>query len=75
MNESNGHENDFAVKHGVNIDNIIDHIKKVVSYGKVEYSVIKTRDGKPGFERMYLYKEKYYMISAIGLNGYILNSH
>ena len=73
--KTKGHENDFVVKHGVNSDNIIDHIKKVVSYGKVEYSVIKTRNGKPGFERMYLYKEKYYMISAIGLNGYIVSAY
>ena len=70
-----GHEDDFVVKHKVSREKVVDHIRKVITHGKVEYSAITNRGGKPGYEKLYLYRGKYYMVGAIGLNGFVVSAY
>lgn len=68
------HSNDFMVKHGVKSSNLVNHIKNVLEKGSV-LSTEKKRltNGKIGLEKIYLYKNKYYVLGAIGTNGYIVS--
>ena len=70
-----GHEDDFVAKHKIGREKVVDHIRKVIAYGKVEYSTIKIKKGKPGYEKLYLYRGKYYMVGAIGLNGFVVSAY
>lgn len=69
----NRHADDFQSKHGISPENIAQHIKNVFHSGKVEYNRITRENG--GYERLYNYKGKYYMISGIGENGFIVSAY
>ena len=74
--KDNGNGNDFEKAHGVGEGNVIKHIRDVITYGEVEYSIIKEiGNGRMGYERLYKYKDKYYMMGAIGLNGFLVSTY
>ena len=69
------HEQDFKKIHGVSRDNIVPHIKIIISQGNIEYSKTVSRNGRSGFEKLYNYQGKYYLLSAIGSNGYLVSTY
>lgn len=71
----NRHENDFKTKHNVNKDKIEGHLKNVFSEGTVMYSRTTVKNGKKGFEKLYMYKGKHYLLSGVGTNGFIVSAY
>ena len=67
------HSEDFQSKHGISKSNIAQHIENVFRNGKVEYS--RVTKGNGGYERLYNYNGKYYMITGIGKNGFIVSAY
>lgn len=71
---SKGHIEDFKNKHKILKEDLVDHIKMVISKGIVEYSKIRLKNGKPGLEKLHRFNN-YYMIAAIGLNGFLVSAY
>ena len=67
------HADDFQTKHGVAKAKIASHLETVFRQGKVEYSRITPKTG--GYERLYSHNGKYYLLSGIGKNGYIVSAY
>ena len=81
-NESTGlqhivsrHVDDFRSKHGVSKSQISNHLNDVFTSGKVEYSRITQKNGRAGYERLYSYNGKYYLLTGVGTNGYIVSAY
>lgn len=64
---------DFQTKHGVAKAEIAGHLETVFRQGKVEYSRITPKTG--GYERLYSHNGKYYLLSGVGKNGYIVSAY
>lgn len=69
------HAKDFQEKHGISKSQISNHLNNVFTSGKVEYSRITQRNGRPGYERLYSYNGKYYLQTGVGTNGYIVSAY
>ena len=69
------HATDFQSKHGVSQSEIKNHLNKVFTSGKVEYSRTTQRNGRMGYERLYTYNGKHYLLSGVGTNGYIVSAY
>ena len=69
------HAKDFQNKHGVTQANLNSHLNKVFTSGNVEYNRTTQRNGRMGYERLYNYNGKYYLLSGIGTNGYIVSAY
>ena len=67
------HADDFSKKHGVDASNLTTHLQTVFRSGKVEYSRVVRDNG--GYERLYSYNGKYYLLSGVGNNGYITSAY
>ncbi len=67
------HADDFQAKHGVAKSEIASHLETVFRQGKVEYSRVTRNNG--GYERLYSYNGKYYLLSGVGQNGYIVSAY
>lgn len=67
------HANDFANKHSIAKSGIANHLETVFQRGKVEYSRVTRQNG--GYERLYSYNDRYYLLSGIGNNGYIISAY
>lgn len=62
------HEKDLEKKFGVKKENIPSFIKEVFNDGKELKSTLK--NGK--LEKLFLYKGKYFVVSGVGTNGFIV---
>jgi len=69
------HGKDFQSKHGVPQAELSNHLDKVFTLGNVEYDRATQRNGRIGYERLYSYNKKYYLLSGIGSNGYIVSAY
>ena len=67
------HADDFQTKHGVAKTEIANHLETVFHHGNVEYSRILSKTG--GYERLYSHNGKYYLLSGVGENGYIVSAY
>lgn len=67
------HADDFKSKHGVAKADIAKHLETVFRQGKIEYSRITPKTG--GYERLYSLNGKYYLLSGVGKNGYIVSAY
>ncbi len=67
----NKHEDDYKKAFGIGKEKIPAYIKKVVENGKVMSNNLKNG----GYERIYDYGGKYYFVSGIGTNGYIVSMY
>ena len=67
------HANDFQTKHGVAKTEIASHLETVFRRGTVEYSRVTRGNG--GYERLYSHNGKYYLLSGVGKNGYIVSAY
>lgn len=69
------HLSDFVEKHGIKKDNIVGHLSSIIKTGKLEYSRKIMRSGKLGYERLYNKNGQYYLLSAIGTNGFLVTAY
>lgn len=69
------HENDFKQKHKINQEKISKHLKVVFSSGEIEYSRLVNKNGREGYEKLYRYKNQYYLLTGVGTNGFIVTSY
>lgn len=69
------HTKDFQNKHGIYKNQITNHLNNAISYGNVEYNRMIQRNGRNGYERLYLYDGNYYLLSGIGTNGYVVSAY
>lgn len=70
-----GHEKDFEKAFGVSREQIPSFLNNVVSRGSVVSNEIKNINGRIGFERIYYFNKKYYVLSGIGTNGFIVTAY
>jgi len=69
------HGKDFEAKHNISKSEIKIHLKKIFTDGDVKYSRVIYKNGKAGMEKLYQYKKKYYLLSGIGTNGFIVTCY
>ena len=69
------HTEDFVEKHKIQASQVSKHIHSVFTQGDLEYSRTTVKKGKEGFERLYKYKGKYYLLSGIGTNGFVVSAY
>lgn len=69
------HAKDFQNKHGISQSELSSHLNKVFTSGNVEYNRTTQRSGRLGYERLYSYNGKYYLLSGVGSNGYIVSAY
>lgn len=69
------HADDFSTKHNVSKENVVSHIKNIISEGNIEYSRIIKRGTREGIEKLYSYNGKYYLLSGIGTNGFVVSAY
>ncbi len=69
------HAEDFLNKHGVAQSELSSHLNRVFTSGDVEYTRTTNRSGRMGYERLYCYSGKYYLLTGIGTNGYIVSAY
>lgn len=69
------HSQNFKDTFHINADQIPIYLKNVVRYGKIVSNEIVIRNGRKGVERRYYYNGNYYVITAIGLNGFIVSAY
>lgn len=73
--DKKGHVIDFEDKHGINRDEIANHIRDFISNGKIEYSILTIRKGREGYEKLFSMDGKYYLVSGIGTNGFVVSAY
>lgn len=69
------HADDFKSKHNIAKDGIAKHLKNVFSEGTVIYSREIKKNNRRGLEKLYFYKDKYYLLSGVGTNGFIVSGY
>ena len=67
------HEEDFQAKHNLTKSDLPSHLEKVFTSWTIEYT--RTVKNNGGFERLYSYNGRYYLLSGIGQNGYIVSAY
>ena len=70
-----GHADDFKRALNLEKEQIPAYLKNVVRYGKVTSNEIIMRKGRPGFSREYYYNGKYYILTGIGTNGFMISAY
>ena len=70
------HAADFAAKHDIQPQKLASYLRDVIAKGRIVSSkLVALKNGKQGLEKIYVYKDKYYTMSAIGTNGYIVTMY
>lgn len=72
---SPGHAKDFEKAFGVSKTEIPNYLNKVISNGSVISNELKDINGRSGFERIYYFNKKYYVLTGIGTNGFIVTAY
>ena len=70
-----GHAADFERAFGISKSEIPSFLKNVISKGKVVSDTLKTINGRSGYERIYYYDGKHYLMTGIGTNGFIVTAY
>lgn len=69
------HASDFEKAFGISRERVSEFLYKVFSEGTVVSNTIKIRNCREGYERVYSYGGKYYVVSGIGTNGFIVSAY
>ena len=69
------HTQDFKNKYHVDEEMIPDFLKKVVENGEIVENTFRMNKGREQIKRVYLYKNKYYVLTALGTNGFIVSAY
>ena len=71
-----GHAKDFEKAFGIKRDNVGAYLEKVIKNGSVVSNrLVSISNGKQGYERVYEYKGNYYVMTGIGVNGFIVSAY
>ena len=73
--KSPGHAADFERAVGISRENLPSFLKCVISNGDVISNVIKIVNNRKGYERIYQYNGKHYVLTGIGTNGFIVTAY
>lgn len=70
------HAGDFAKKHGIPPNELTNHIEKILTNGEIVSSEKKLlSNGRIGLKKIYCYEGKYYVLAAIGTNGFVVSMY
>ena len=70
-----GHSKDFENAFGISKEQIPSFLNNIVTKGSVVSNELKNINGRNGFERIYYFDEKYYVLAGIGTNGFIVTAY
>lgn len=73
--KSPGHASDFEKAFGISRDQIPTFLNNIISNGKIISNELKEINGRDGFERIYYYNGKHYVLAGIGTNGFIVTAY
>ena len=73
--KSPGHAADFERAFGISRNQIPSFLNDVVSNGRIISNELKRINGRDGFERIYYYDGKHYVLTGIGTNGFIVTAY
>ena len=73
--KSTGHASDFEKAFGVSREDFPYYLNKVITYGKIISNKLVKRGSREGFERVYYYEGKHYVVTGIGTNGFIISAY
>lgn len=73
--KSPGHAADFEKAFGIQRANIPSFLKNVISNGRVVSNTLKLVNGRQGYERIYYYDGKHYVLTGIGTNGFLVSAY
>ena len=64
------HADDYKNAFGISVNDIPPYINKVIKNGEI----VKSIDNKKGYTKVYKYDSKYYLVTGIGYNGFIVSA-
>ena len=70
-----GHAEDFIRAIGISREEIPNYLYKVITHGTIIKEEVKTVGGKTGYERDYYYNGKYFVVTGIGTNGFLVSAY
>ena len=70
-----GHAADFERAFGVKRDDLPAYLKTVIAHGKIVSDNIVKVGARDGYERVYYYEGKHVVVTAIGMNGFIVSAY
>ena len=70
-----GHAEDFQRALGINKKEIPNYLYKVITNGTVIRNELKNIGNKVGYERDYYYNGKYFVVTGIGTNGFVVSAY
>ncbi len=70
-----GHAKDFQDALGISREEVSTYLKKIISEGDVVSNELKPVKNRMGYERIYYYKGKYYLLVGIGTNGFVSSAY
>lgn len=73
--KSPGHAADFERAFGISRNQIPSFLNDVVSNGRIISNELKRINGRDGFERIYYYDGKHYVLTGIGTNGFRVTAY
>ena len=73
--KSPGHAEHFEKAFGISKEQIPSFLNKLISSGSVISNQLKIINGRAGFERIYYYNGKHYVMTGIGTNGFIVTAY
>ena len=65
------HGNDFKNAYNISKSQIPSHIKSVIKNGEI----VSSKNNGIGYTKVYKHNSKYYLITGIGTNGFIVSAH
>ena len=73
--KSVGHAADFERAFGIKREDVASYLRTVISHGKIISNKIVSVKNRDGYERVYFYDGKYYVVTGIGSNGFIVSAY
>lgn len=70
-----GHAEDFKKAIGISREEIPSYLHKVITHGTIIKEEVKTFGNKTGYERDYYYNGKYFVVTGIGTNGFLVSAY
>ena len=70
-----GHAADFERAFGVKRDDLPAYLKTVIAHGEIVSDKTVKVGARDGYERVYYYEGKHVVVTAIGMNGFIVSAY
>lgn len=72
---SPGHAADFEKAFGITKDQLPSFLNNIISNGEIVSNQLRIINGRCGFERIYFFDGKYFVLTGIGTNGFIVTAY